>query len=465
MKTNLLRWGAFLLTLICVVAFVTNARTAEDLGGFTPNPQITFSIPPGTYAPGSPAPATVTITGPVSSSGSWPVSIRNLAGGPEVMPSFSLIIGGAPGTNRRVISIPLPDYQGEASFAATAVISGQSTESTPQTVTLRRVVETVTRDPLTGATTTTSRDVETGTEVVYTEPLVGGTGERRIEATAPSLGGGIGVTLSGPQNGRLESFEITSPYGNLTSALDDDGNRMFSLAAVLRGERGTLNIDTSIDGEGYAAGSANGEYPFGDGFIARGFISGSEPDTIGVSRPWSNEGDASVTLNNQGRLVFDADSGNLNLGHGLSFRATGSSAEPETARLTSQFGDGGSANVGIIGGDTTWSLNSGSIRLSEDYTVRFTATNSDQFGASVTRQTGENNSATVSFTDGGEWSAEGSFPALGGTLTIYTNGSRFGFGLATQVGSLQGRPFDLTFRRARETGRLYFGVSVPTDRN
>lgn len=138
MKTNLLRWSAFLFALVCVVAFITKARTAQNLGGFTPNPQVTLSITPGTYAPGTTAPATVTITGPVSSFGSWPVSIRNVTTGQEVVPLF-LTIGGAPGSNRSVVNIPLPEVGGGATFVATAIISGQSIASRRQSVTLSTI--------------------------------------------------------------------------------------------------------------------------------------------------------------------------------------------------------------------------------------------------------------------------------------------------------------------------------------
>ena len=50
------------------------------------------------------------------------------------MPPFSLVIGGAPGTNRRSFNIPLPNTQGQATFVATAIISGQEITSPPKTV-------------------------------------------------------------------------------------------------------------------------------------------------------------------------------------------------------------------------------------------------------------------------------------------------------------------------------------------
>ena len=80
MKSFLLLWSAFACVLLSLFASFGGAQArgtlaGQELGGFTPNPEITLAIQGTTHPPGSTVEAIVTINGPTV--GTFTVTLTN----------------------------------------------------------------------------------------------------------------------------------------------------------------------------------------------------------------------------------------------------------------------------------------------------------------------------------------------------------------------------------------------------
>ena len=93
---------------------------AQELGGFTPNAEITLAIQGTTHAPGSTVEAIVTITGPTV--GTYTVKLTNTTNGEELAP-LQLTIGGEPGSNTGSREIILPGTPGQVTYVASFALS------------------------------------------------------------------------------------------------------------------------------------------------------------------------------------------------------------------------------------------------------------------------------------------------------------------------------------------------------
>ena len=109
MNSFLPLWSAFACVLLSLFASLGGAQAqgslaAPDLGGFTPNPEITLAIQGTTHAPGSRVEAFVTITGPIV--GTYTVKLTNQDTQEEVG-ELELTIGGAPENSLDLLCVAL----------------------------------------------------------------------------------------------------------------------------------------------------------------------------------------------------------------------------------------------------------------------------------------------------------------------------------------------------------------------
>ena len=138
MKSLFLRWGVLYFAIVCLFSFALGVNAQSDLGGFTPNPEVTLNFEKSEYAPGSSPYAKVMITGPVSSSGKeYRVSISNETTGKEIT-SIKLTIGGAPGSNEGKVAVALPGEEGEVTIVASFSIGDNAAKPDKETLTLKK---------------------------------------------------------------------------------------------------------------------------------------------------------------------------------------------------------------------------------------------------------------------------------------------------------------------------------------
>lgn len=115
MRNFVLHLTAFLCLLL---ATTTSFAMPKDLGGFTPNPEVSISFREANYFIGTQQNAKITITGPASAAGSHTVRVT----GPGTDTSVSLRLGGDPGGNTGSVSVNIPSSVGNATYEARVTI-------------------------------------------------------------------------------------------------------------------------------------------------------------------------------------------------------------------------------------------------------------------------------------------------------------------------------------------------------
>lgn len=131
-------WKLAALAVVLLTCCGAQAQPA-GFGGFTPNPEITFSFPSDYYAIGSTARARVSITG--STNGHYRISIKNKATGVEVAHIDDLEIGGPPRRNVGTVDVPIPTTPGRITFNASfrRVSGGNTLANKDESVTAVRL--------------------------------------------------------------------------------------------------------------------------------------------------------------------------------------------------------------------------------------------------------------------------------------------------------------------------------------